>query len=144
MEHPVRVAFCKLLFASKGGTFDEKGMPKFGELQGRMLDRTVHVRGRCDRAYDCGECPILHDWLKQLVVQGWNFGWECVTCLKNSQKPDEEHGIERRVQGFYQSGRRSDLPVVDPDYDPDNPGLEGCTSCGHETSFLQLVLRRTR
>ncbi len=142
MERPVRVAFCKILFASRGGTFDEKGMPRFGVTEGKQLDRAIRVRGRCDRAYDCGECPLLHEWLKGLVAEGWSFGWECVTCLKATEEADAAAGGERRVQGFYQSGRRKDLPPDDIDYDPDRPGLEGCTRCGRESSFLQLVLRR--
>ena len=52
----------------------------------------------------------------------------------------------QKLPGFYQAGRDSnenphqDLTDFD-NVDPDNPPITGCTRCGWQTSFLQLVLR---
>ena len=127
-------AFCKILFGVMGGTFSPTGLPVFEE----------GVRGHCTRAFDCGSCMYMHEWLASLIQHGWTWGWECTKCLKETKPIDDELGIERRVQGFYQAGRRHSLTQEDPDFDPDRPGLEGCTRCGWESSFLQLVLRRPR
>lgn len=135
MERPVRVAFCKILFAKNGGTFTQTGLP--------IMQKGV--RGKCNRAFDCGSCPHMQEWITaQVQKEGWDWGWECGKCLRETRATDEAQNIERAVQGFFQSGRRKDLTPDDPDYDSDLPGLEGCTRCGWESSFLQLVLRRQR
>jgi len=134
MEHPVRAAFCKILFWKMGGTFGPTGLPILQE----------GVRGKCNRAFDCGSCSHMQDWLTLLYQQGWSWGWECDRCLRETLSEDEAQNIERRVQGFYQAGRSSQRMEDDPDFDPDRPGLEGCTRCGWESSFLQLVLRRPK
>lgn len=136
MEHPVRVAFCKVFFWKNGGQFNDTGLPVFED----------DVRGNCDRAWDCGVCTYLGEWIEWLASQGWEWGWECDRCLRLTLAKDRHEGVERHVQGFYQAGRRSDLSPSDPEYkwegDPDLPALEGCTRCGEGTSFLQLVIRR--
>lgn len=137
MEHPVRVAFCKILFWKNGGQFTATGLPD-------LSDRKRLVKGRCDKAWDCGQCTFLQEWLQLLQSQGWVWGWECDACLKATEKSDIEQNIQRLVQGFYQSGRKFTTPPDDPNFDPDRPGLEGCTRCGWESSFLQLVIRRPR
>jgi hypothetical protein len=134
MEHPVRTAFCKILFWKMGGAFGPTGLPII----------QPGVRGKCNRAFDCGSCSHMHDWLSLLLQQGWTWGWECDKCLRETKDSDDAQNIERSVQGFYQAGRKGDLTEDDPEYDPDRPGLEGCTRCGWESSFLQLVLRRQR
>jgi len=135
MEHPVRVAFCKILFWKNGGTFDVRGMPI-------RAQRQQYIRGKCSQPYDCGQCSLLQEWLASLSAAGWQWGWECDACLKETLGQDRAAGTERFVQGYYQAGRKADLSPDDPDFDPDRPQLEGCTRCGWESSFLQLVLRR--
>lgn len=134
MERPVRVAFCKILFWKYGGQFSSTGIP----------DLRAQVRGKCTRAYDCGQCSFLQEWLLHLQQQGWGWGWECDRCLRETEDLDRISNIERHVQGFYQAGRKWDRTPDDPDYDPDRPGLEGCTRCTWESSFLQLVIRRPK
>jgi hypothetical protein len=111
----MKQAFCTLLFASNGGTFLPSGDPLFAP----------GVKGSCDEAYDCGRCPLMGQWLDQRAQEGSRIGWECVGCL------NETKGEGRSLPGFFQSGW-----VDEPG------GLDGCTRCGFETSFLQLVLRR--
>jgi len=137
VEHPVRVAFCKILFWKNGGSFSPTGLPIFRSTDER-------VQGRCTRAYDCGQCSYLQEWLVFLQQQGWAWGWECDACLRKTLEEDRKSNIERHVQGYYQAGRRWDRTPDDPEYDPDRPGLEGCTRCGWESSFLQLVIRKPR
>jgi hypothetical protein len=139
MEHPVRVSFCKILFGKNGGSFTETGLPI---LQPGELDDDTQVRGKCSRAYDCGSCSYMQEWLVSLQEKGWHVGWECDRCLRESRYSDAETGVTRQVQGFFQAGRKKDKTQDDPDFDPDLPGLEGCTKCGWESSFLQLVLRK--
>jgi hypothetical protein len=130
---PVRVAFCKVMFGWNGGEFSETGLPLASEEE---------VRALCDRAYDCGACTALGTWLASLAAQGWTWGWECDKCVKDSRSVDAARGVRRVPQALYQAGRRRDRLPGDPEYDPDLPGLEGCTTCGWESSFLQLVLRK--
>jgi hypothetical protein len=138
MDHPVRVAFCPILFESNGGGFTDSGLPILYDDS----DEGQQRRGRCDVAYDCGVCSLLHAWVER-ASQTWLIGWECDHCLKSTQKED---GKKRWLPGFYQSGREAgtephpDLPDFD-NVDPDLPALSGCTRCGWQTSFLQLVLR---
>lgn len=134
MEHPNRVAFCKLLFAWNGGTFNERNMP--------VVSKDSWVRGSCDRAFDCLECTVMLNWLDSLKKQGWAIGWECDFCLKETDAERHREDMQRSVEGFYQSGWRSRLAPDDPEFDEDKQALEGCTRCGWETNFLQLVLRR--
>ena len=135
MAHPVRLAFCPILFGKNGGQFDDKGLPVFATRQDKA------VRGRCDEAFDCGTCPFLSEWVAVQVNNGWSVGWECQGCLKGSKKLDEVAGIKRILPGYYQAGRKP-YPPDHQDHDTDRPALEGCTVCGYESSFLQLVLRR--
>jgi hypothetical protein len=84
----------------------------------------------------------MKEWIGVMQVRGWIAGWECDDCLKKTESRDEADGlVGQRLPGFYQAGR---LPCADRnDLNYDNAKLEGCTRCGHETSFLQLVLRRS-
>jgi hypothetical protein len=132
-DQPSRVAFCPLLFASNGGTFDERGRPVFSS--GR--------RGLCGIAFDCGRCRFLIQWVEAEAAKGWSVGWECWECLDASYRYERENkDVSRVLPGFYHSGRPHDLTEDDPDFDPDRPSLEGCTSCGKGSSFLSLILRR--
>ena len=129
-DRPVRIAFCKILFGRHGGTFTADGLPIFGADE---------ARGNCDRGYDCGECSLLHEWIEGLAKQGWFWGWECDKCLRDTIKSDEEANIARFVQGFFQSGSKEQDPEA-----LTAPALTGCTRCGWETTFLQLVLRKPK
>lgn len=142
MEHPVKVAACKILFGKNGGTFTELGNPIWEK----------DVKALCDKAWDCGHCPYLHEWVAYRIAEGYSISWECDLCLRQTEKPDKAAGTERIVTGYYQSGRKFQMDSDDPMFDPDRPGLEGCTRvipetrevCGWESSFLQLVLRRRK
>jgi hypothetical protein len=147
MSDPVRLAFCPILFGANGGQFDARGKPLFEE----------GVRGTCDMPFDCGQCPHMSRWLQVCVDQGWVVGWECQACLKNEEPQLGEDGNweafreerrrlreSRKIPGFYQSGRDPTLSPDDPAYDKDRPGLAGCTSCGFQSSLLQLVLRKPK
>lgn len=131
MDHPVRDAFCPIYFGSNGGRFT---------VGTNLPIMEAGVRSLCNKPWDCGACSLMREWLEYRQEQGWSIGWECVDCLKKTYREDERNG-ERKLPGFYQSGRNSSRGPDDADYDKDEPGLEGCTRCGHETSFLQLVLR---
>jgi hypothetical protein len=156
VEHPVRVAFCPLLFAHNGGRFDERGRPIFAggdceqpryDSNGEQIDYVdpVPVRGKCNRPVDCNECALMAEWVEARVDEGWDVGWECPDCLKESERYERDNPeVERFVPGFFQAGRSPDLEEQDEDYDRDRPSLPGCTSCGKGTSFLQLVIRRAR
>ncbi len=128
-NHPRRVAFCPLLFAENGGEFTENNKPIF------KMDARTYVRGKCDEAYDCGECNILIRWCEKRAAEGYHIGWECVHCLK------ETKAVLRWLPGFYESSRYRGLPedwvLVEPER-----RLDGCTRCGFGTPLLQLVLRR--
>lgn len=132
MDRPVKVAFCKLLYAANGGEFNKLGLPIKGK---------VRVRGRCDAAYDCVSCPLMMEWLALTQSQGWRSGWECLKCLSDTRDEDLAIGV-RELPGFFSAGRSPDLSPEDEDFDPDRPILWGCTRCGWESSFLQLVLRK--
>lgn len=163
MGAPVKVAWCNLLFKSNGGQLNEKGAPVF-----RSSESFHSPRGACSKAFDCGACDIMIQYLEECVSQGWDVGWECIDCLK----PDTPSGIERVLPGYYQSGRDPKYP--EPyhkrvemmqlnraskrqgfreykfghydNQDSDKPwataSITGCTNCGWQSSFLQLVLRR--
>jgi hypothetical protein len=136
VEHPVQVAFCPLLFAYNGGQFTKLGKPIFvGE----------DIRGTCDKAFDCDDCRVMEAWLATLKAQDWVHGWECLACLRETKEQS------RSLPGYYQSGRSEKLcvPEIDPidkqyveNPDEDKPTVQGCTRCGWQSSFLQLVLRR--
>lgn len=130
MEHPIRVAFCQIFFGANGGQFTELGNPIFYSTD-EMDDGGAPVRGKCDRPYDCGTCPYMGQWVEGLQAQGWIIGWECYHCLKLTKE------TPRLLPGFYQTGR-----IPNPTLDDQPELLEGCTRCGWETSFLQLVLRK--
>ena len=136
---PVRVAFCPIYYGANGGLFDERGVP----MEDPDAEETVHTRGKCDRPFDCGTCPYLHQWVGKLASQGMGIAWECIACLKQTKKMDKESGVIRFIPGYFQAGRPP-VPEGHPDYDKDNPPLAGCTRCGWESSFLQLIIRRRR
>jgi hypothetical protein len=164
MSQPVKTAFCPLFFASNGGQFNSLGMPMFGGRQMNYEDgadtpdteedengdivRLVDpfaVASNCDRAFDCGTCHLIHQWVNGKISEGWAIGWECDDCLhewKHARKhrPD----LEWQLAGFYQSGVVPEVGPEDDDYDPDKTICDGCTSCGRSSSFLQLILRRPR
>jgi hypothetical protein len=147
MEHPVKTAPCPLFFAANGGRFNQLGMPVFRSdtFDQNDPDDAFVAATNCDRAYDCGACPLLIQWIEHEVAQGWTVGWECTKCLNDSLLYERDNpDVQRRLAGFYQSGRRPELTPDDEDFDPDRPHLAGCTSCGWQSSFLQLVLRRQR
>jgi hypothetical protein len=145
VEHPVRVAFCKILFAENGGRFTENGLPVSDE----------DIRGLCDIAWDCASCTYLNTWVELLNAEGWESGWECALCLQRTRKADASLGVERVLPGFYSAGKSAIISPDDSDFDPDLPSLAGCTHicppdaehsesyvCGWQSSFLQLILRR--
>lgn len=125
-----RLAFCKILWWKNGGAFTSSGLPLAGD---------EWTRGKCVKAYDCSECVFLQEWLHWLVQQGWTFGWECDACLRATLETDAQENIVRHTQGFYQEGRQPD-PTESP---LEHPALTGCTRCGWESAFLQLVIRRS-
>lgn len=148
MEHPVKAAPCPLLFAANGGRFSRMGLPILGstELSKDALD-AISSKERppaataallCDKAFDCGTCPLLHEWVAHEASQGWTASWECNGCVSH-----KEPSVHRRFAGFYQSGRGG-YPEDDYRHDPDNPPLDGCMACGCASSLLQLVLRKPR
>ena len=146
MDHPVRVAPCMILFADSGGRFTDEGKPIFDDPE----SDGVSVRAKCSRAYDCGVCSLLHREIAQAESEGWVPGWECTGCIDSTRKDDEKNNQERILWGYYQAGR---TPGTDPHHgqlgeydnsDPDGPALGGCTRCGWQSSFLQLVTRRRR
>jgi hypothetical protein len=131
MGTPVRVAPCPLLFERNGGTFDERGRPILHDVE----DDGYAARAKCDRAFDCGLCPLVADYVNGMAREGFRVGWECSDCLSVSYQYERNNPeVERILPGFYQAGWKND---------PETP-LEGCTSCRKESSFLQLVLRRPR
>jgi hypothetical protein len=113
MEHPVKVAFCPIYFGSNGGQFTPLGKPIFDQAD--PSDGGIPIRGLCDRPYDCGTCPHMHQWVQIQQANGWTVGWECFGCLKPKEK-------DRVLPGFYHSGN--------------------CTKCNSEGIVLQLVLRK--
>jgi hypothetical protein len=147
MEHPVKTAPCPLLFAANGGRFNQLGLPVFNTtaLDPNDPEDAYVAATNCDRAYDCGVCPLLIQWIDARIAEGWNIGWECTKCLNDSFTFERDNpDVERKLAGYYQAGRDPMLTPDDEDYDPDRPPLTGCTSCGWGSSFLQLVLRRQR
>lgn len=126
MEHPIRVAFCPILYTSNGGQLDNKGKA--------IVSLNNRVRGKCDKAFDCGDCFLLQNWIATCVSEGWIVGWECDDCLHVTK------AVSRQLPGFFQEGRLDDSSSLNIISQP--PSLSGCTRCKKETSFLQLVLRR--
>lgn len=142
MEHPVKTAPCPLYFAAHGGQFTQLGMPILRDIE---AGEAQYLPVYCDRAYDCGVCPLMHEWVEHRIAEGWSVGWECDKCLKDTWQTERDRkDIERALPGFYQAGRAPDLQEGDRNFDPDRPPLTGCTRCGWGSSFLQLVLRRVR
>lgn len=147
MEHPVKTAPCPLYFRAQGGQFDRLGNPIVGRaaiaryeieaLSSSESGAAALAPLLCDRAYDCGVCPLLHEWVAGEMTQGWSVDWDCWVCLKHNTAGKDGPEVEKRCTGFYQSGRPADE-------DDDHPPLTGCTSCGQPRSILQLVLRRPR
>lgn len=143
MDHPIRVAYCPILFEANGGAHKANGLPILRQVDDD--EDIVSRQGKCDTPYDCGVCHLLQEWIRPFVGK-WSVGWECDRCLKETCKDDRLSVRERILPGFYQSGRVPDenphpgLPGFD-NTDVDHPPLEGCTRCGWQTSFLQLVLR---
>ncbi len=141
MSDAVRAAFCPLYFSSNGGSFKSNGLPIFADDE--------DIRGNCDKPYDCAECSLLQDWLTALRANAWVPAWECEQCLKDVALEEKRSNVERVLPGFYQTGRDPEtdpFPLM-PAYVNDEvatPMLSGCTRCGWQTSFLQLVLRRQR
>lgn len=103
----------------------------------------------CDIAYDCGQCPTLHQWVAALAREGWVGTWECTACVKEAALAEKHRkraggvGTPLSIPGFFQSARDPSLDPEDPAYDRDRPAYVGCARCGWtNTSFLQLILRR--
>lgn len=157
------LAACSILFESTGGLL-RNGRPILTSdpngSGGMVRAGNPNAVIMCDRAFDCGTCTLLHKWLNEKIQQGYRATWECHYCLRKTKKSDGADDIERVITGYYQAGRKGDLSTDDKDYDPDRPGLQGCTHilesddpdvgrrqgemCLWESSFLQLVLRRKR
>jgi len=124
MSDPSKTAFCPLYFSAHGGQFNEKGLALFSGMM---------IPGVCDRAFDCGTCSLMSKWVSEMIAAGWSVGWECDQCLKNTFLDDKGRGVNRLLPGFYQASQP----------DPQQSGfIPGCTRCGWQTSFLQIVLRR--
>jgi hypothetical protein len=139
-DSPVREAFCSHLFASNGGTFNEKGEPIIHPITSEAEQLTFEVRSMCSHAFDCGTCPLFSQWVEARIAQGWVVSWECWVCLEETRDEDKKNG-GRKLTAHYNSGRDPSREPDDPNFDPDRPGLTGCTRCGKESSLLQLVLR---
>lgn len=146
MDHPVRVAACMILFADSGGRISDDGKPIFDDPD----SDGVSPRAKCSRAYDCGVCSLLHREVSRAEMEGWVPGWECSKCIDATRREDTANDVERVLWGYYQAGR---IPGTDPydgalgeydNSDPDGPAISGCTRCGWQSSFLQLVTRRRR
>jgi hypothetical protein len=121
VTHSIKTAFCPLYFSAHGGRFTEKGVPIFDE----------NIPGLCDRAFDCGTCSLMTKMVSEVV--GWQLGWECDKCLKETFQEDKDGEVKRWLPGFFQSS------------EPDSKEYSGgCTRCGWHTSFLQIILRRHR
>jgi hypothetical protein len=143
VDSPVKIAFCPILFTANGGKFDELGRPLFED----------GVRALCDRPYDCLSCSYMQQQIQSLYADGWTLiTWECFKCIEVTKYRDkfnpetrmfEPVGLpmEVRLPGFFQEGRAYDA-TNRPDYSNEIPYLTGCTRCGVESSFLQLVLRK--
>lgn len=142
MEYPTaQVAACLIYFGAHGGRFTPEGRPI----------KTDEDRLLCGRAFDCGSCPFLHQWLQEQIRQGFTPGWECVSCIHRATRYKDANEYETFITGYYHSG------VAD---DPDHPGIVGCTHvlrednlktgqkagevCGYQSFLLQLVLRKRR
>jgi hypothetical protein len=142
VEHPIRVAWCNLLFANNGGAVDDRLRPIRPPPEDE--ENKEYVRGLCDKAWDCGVCPILHRWVAAKTQEGWSVGWWCSDCIEAAIYPLElQHGKEGSkrylsITGYYQSGR-PDYPPDHKNFDQDRPPIHGCTRCGKESSFLQLI-----
>ena len=155
MEHPTsKVAACPIYFGANGGHFNELGQAELKE-DDRLL---------CPKAFDCGHCGYLHEWVQARIAEGYSVSWECSRCIGvstyRSRELDKQNGRECIIPGFYQAGQKFDTDPNSLSFDEDRPGIEGCTHileednpetgqkagelCGWETSFLQLVLRRGR
>lgn len=143
MDHPVRVAFCPILFGSNGGRFTERGLPIIDDPD----EDGESPRGLCDIAFDCGVCSLLAEWVQRYVDQGWAVGWECPHCLKKTKGEDGQRGLVRLLPGYFQEGRDEENPPDIENFNntnQDKTPLKGCTRCGWQSSFLQLVMRRQR
>ena len=125
MTTPVKTAYCPLLFQRNGGKFGPRNEPIFEPNE----DEDSSPMGTCSRAFDCGTCTLMTEWLNGAMT-GWTIGWECDKCLKETFELDKDSGVDRWLPGFYHSS-------------PDENAYEGgCTRCGWQTLFLNLVLRR--
>lgn len=127
-------AFCPILFGANGGQFDHLGRPF-------VPTDAERVRGKCDRAGDCGQCPYMTQWVDARIKEGWQVGWECDHCLRDLPVGKTADYRYRFVPGFYQSSRFRGIGDDREDVEPNNP-LDGCTRCGWGSALLQLVLRR--
>ncbi|TXH10602.1 MAG: hypothetical protein E6R04_04960 [Spirochaetes bacterium] len=125
-ESEFRTAFCPLLFEANGGA---------------ASSAVMNVVGKCNKPYDCLECPLMQEWIKHLSAQGFTMEWECDQCIKNSFTLDLDNHVERAVPGFFQGSRFRGFP---DSYELSDPGrvLDGCTTCGFGSPILQLVIRR--
>lgn len=152
MEDPHdKLAPCIIYFWAHGGRFNEYGQALRGEND-RLL---------CGRAFDCGHCNFLQNWVAMRVQEGFIATWECVRCIEISKDSDAESGTRRLIHGIYQAGRSFETDPESLEYDSDQPGIQGCQHiyefddygvepprragevCNHESSFLQLVMRRS-
>ena len=128
-----RPPFCSLLFASNGGRFDDLGRPY-------IPNEGEFVRGCCERAEDCGTCPLLIQWIQARMGEGWSVSWLCVHCIKEAvptgKTADKNHWL---APGYYQSSRYREW---EPEVVDEKSTLDGCTQCGYGSALLQLVLRR--
>ena len=124
MADPSKSAFCPLYFSAHGGQFNDRGLALFNGMR---------IPGVCDRAFDCGTCSLMSKWVNEMMSVGWAVGWECDRCLKDTYLADKSSKTGRILPGFYQSSQ--------PD-DKERGYIDGCTRCGWQTSFLQIILRR--
>lgn len=136
MSNSYKNAFCPLYFRANGGKYDSKGEPIFTiRIDENGIEDEVGVSGLCSRAYDCGTCSLLVSWVPEMTALGYQLGWECDKCLKETFIEDKEQGVERELPGFFQSSQPNEN---EPGYIP------GCTRCGWPGTFLQLIFRRPR
>lgn len=87
MDHPIRTAFCHLLFLENGGKLNSKGKP---------IDIGKR-RSLCNRPYDCSTCDVMQRSLRQ-IPPGTSATWECVDCLEKTKSQP------RALPGYFTSG----------------------------------------
>lgn len=85
----MKMAFCPVLWTSKGGTLKPDG--------GLSLEKPV--RGYCATAYDCSKCPRLLRALASIEHQQ-SSAWVCPDCASIAAEAENS-----RLAGYYSEGQ---------------------------------------